>query len=133
VNQPPQANTGTLSKLQPQGATGQGPGNTQVFGGGAIIGVASVSKDKTIREFNKKDHYNQWQFIYDPTTDRGGLLMTPNQPPLQGAVQLNQQQQQQQQQQQLNQQQQQQNSLPAPQNPGAGANPAQPQQMPPDQ
>ena len=51
-----------------------------------------VALDKTIREFNKKNHYNQWQFIYDPSSDRGGLLMTPNQPPLQGAVQLNQQQ-----------------------------------------
>ena len=60
-----------------------GPGGApQVFGGGGIVGVASVSKLKTIREFNKKNHYNQWQFIYDPTTDRGGLLMTPNQPPL---------------------------------------------------
>ena len=46
-----------------------------------------MNKDKTIREFNKKNHYNQWQFIYDPSTDRGGLLMTPNQPPLQGAAQ----------------------------------------------
>ena len=66
-----------------------GPGGAQVFGGGAIVGVASVSKDKTIRVFNKKDHYNQWQFIYDPTSDRGGLLMTPNQPPLKGATSLN--------------------------------------------
>ena len=57
----------------------------QVFGGGPIVGVASTSKDKTIREFNKKSHYNEWQFIYDPTSDRGGLLSTPNQPPLQGA------------------------------------------------
>ena len=65
-----------------------GPGGApQVFGGGAIVGVASASKAKSIREFNKKDHYNQWQFIYDPTTDRGGLLMTPNQPPLQGSMQ----------------------------------------------
>jgi type II secretory pathway pseudopilin PulG len=63
-----------------------GPASTQVFGGGAIVGVASTSKNKTIREFNKKDHYNQWQFIYDPTSDRGGLLMTPNQPSLKGAV-----------------------------------------------
>src|SRR6266566_3267073 len=84
VNQPPQVKSGGLSQIQPQGATGVASGNTQVFGGGAIIGVASVSKDKTIREFNKKDHYNQWQFIYDPTSDRGGLLMTPNQPPLKG-------------------------------------------------
>jgi len=67
-----------------------GPGDApQVFGGGAIVGVVSISKDKTIREFNKKNHYNQWQFIYDPSTDRGGLLMTPNQPPLLGAVQTN--------------------------------------------
>jgi hypothetical protein len=49
--------------------------------------VASKSKDKTIREFNKKNHYNDWQFIYDPNTDRGGMLNTPAQPPLQGLAQ----------------------------------------------
>jgi type II secretory pathway pseudopilin PulG len=64
-----------------------GSAGAQVFGGGGIVGVASTSKEKTIREFNNKDHYNQWQFIYDPTSDRGGLLMTPNQPPLKGSVQ----------------------------------------------
>jgi len=58
----------------------------QVFGGGPIVGVASTSKAQTIREFNHKNHYNQWQFIYDPSTDRGGLLNTPAQPPLQGAL-----------------------------------------------
>jgi hypothetical protein len=47
------------------------------------VGVASVSKDKTIREFNKKKKYNEWQFIYDPTADRGGLITTPYQPALQ--------------------------------------------------
>ncbi len=56
--------------------------NGKVFGGGPIVGVVSASKAASIRSFNKKDHYNQWQFIYDPSTDRGGLLMTPNQPPL---------------------------------------------------
>ena len=72
---------------------GAGPtnGNGQTFGGLPIVGVASTSKKKSIREFNKKDHYNQWQFIYDPSTDRGGLLTTPNQPPLQNAVQVQQQ------------------------------------------
>jgi hypothetical protein len=49
-----------------------------------MVGVASTSKEKSIRIFNKKDHYNQWQFIYDPSSDRGGLLTTPNQPALQG-------------------------------------------------
>ncbi len=83
----------------PGGATGTGgPGaggtassgfgssnNNQVFGGGPVVGVASISKDKTIRVFNKKDRYNEWQFIYDPSMDRGGLLTTPNTPSLQGA------------------------------------------------
>ena len=63
-------------------------GAPQVFGGGAIVGVASLNKkDQSIREFNKKNHYNQWQFFYDPTTDRGGLVKTPYQPPLLGATQ----------------------------------------------
>ena len=72
---------------QPLGQQLGANGAPQVFGGGGIVGVASANKDKTIRVFNKKDHYNQWQFIYDPTTDRGGLLMTPNQPPLMNAAQ----------------------------------------------
>jgi type II secretory pathway pseudopilin PulG len=83
----------------PQGGAngpGAGPGgtassgfgssnNNQVFGGGPVVGVASTSKDKTIRVFNKKERYYEWQFIYDPTMDRGGLLTTPSQPSLQGA------------------------------------------------
>jgi type II secretory pathway pseudopilin PulG len=73
---------GTPPPPQPLSQQAGPNGAPQVFGGGGIVGVASLSKDKTIREFNKKNHYNQWQFIYDPTTDRGGLLMTPNQPPL---------------------------------------------------
>ena len=87
----------------------------QVFGGGAIVGVVSLSKAATVREFNKKNHYNQWQFIYDPSSDRGGLLMTPNQPPIQGAVPVNQL-----------------NGPPAgtPQN-GPGTNPTQQPQQPP--
>ena len=45
--------------------------------------VSALKKD-TIREFNHKKKYNEWQFIYDPATDRGGLITTPNQPPIQG-------------------------------------------------
>jgi hypothetical protein len=61
----------------------------QTFGGGPIVGVlssavANSKKDESIREFNHKKKYSEWQFIYDPATDRGGLLNTPNQPPLQG-------------------------------------------------
>lgn len=97
LNPPGQAGPQTASQPGAPGAAG-GPGaaagptpGPQVFGGGAVVGVASTSKEKTIREFNKKDRYNQWQFIYDPSSDRGGLLTTPNQPQLAGAVPVNQQ------------------------------------------
>ncbi|MGA8490306.1 MAG: hypothetical protein WB711_07780 [Terriglobales bacterium] len=66
------------------GQGGTGP-NGQTFGGGPIVGVASTSKEKSIRVFNKKEHYNEWQFIYNPATDTGGILSTPNQPSLQSA------------------------------------------------
>jgi type II secretory pathway pseudopilin PulG len=66
-----------------KGLSGQPSGPT--FGGGPIVGVVSASKKEGIREFNHKKKYEEWQFIYDPSTDRGGLLSTPNQPPLQGA------------------------------------------------
>ena len=49
------------------------------FGGAPIVGVASLSKDPTIRIFDKKKKYNEWQFVYDPTTDRGVLIKTPAQ------------------------------------------------------
>ena len=85
---------GTGANGQNSGLPGSSAGpnqlTSQTFGGAPIVGVASTSKDKSIREFNKKDHYNQWQFIYDQTSDRGGLLMTPNQPPLKGAVEATQ-------------------------------------------
>jgi hypothetical protein len=111
------------ASTQQAGATATAAPGPQVFGGGAIVGVVSTSKLKTIREFNKKDHYNQWQFIYDPTSDRGGLLMTPNQPPLKGAAPLPPSQ----------------TGGPGGQNPGAQGdqgnrgNPVQPPQLPPDQ
>ncbi len=50
------------------------------LGGGPIIGVSSTSERQSIREFAGKSHYNQWQFIYDPTVDRGGLITGPYQP-----------------------------------------------------
>jgi type II secretory pathway pseudopilin PulG len=70
---------------QVQGATGQtGSNNTifgntgvggQTFGGGAIVGVASKAKEPTIRVFNKKKTYDEWQFIYSPMLDRQNTLL----------------------------------------------------------
>ena len=78
---------GDETKLQPQPLQAI-PGVEQVLPIMKPFKLAS-------REFNKKDHYNQWQFVYDPSTNSGGLIMTPNQPPLQGAAQNAQQNQQQ--------------------------------------
>ncbi len=50
------------------------------FGGGPIIGVASTSEKQSVREFDSKDHYKDWLFVYDPTTDRGGLITGPYEP-----------------------------------------------------
>jgi type II secretory pathway pseudopilin PulG len=51
--------------------------STTAIGGGTIIGVASVSEKQGLHEFNEKTHYNEWYFVYDPTTDRGGLINGP--------------------------------------------------------
>jgi hypothetical protein len=68
---------------QPGGSTSGGLSGA-VFGGGPIVGVASTSKDQSIREFNHKNHYKDWQFIYDPTMERStALITTPAQPALQ--------------------------------------------------
>jgi hypothetical protein len=71
-----QTGTGTTTPANP--ATGGLPGQTQ--GAGGIVGVASVSKAKSIREFGQKANYNKWMFIYDPTQDKGTLLMGPYNP-----------------------------------------------------
>jgi type II secretory pathway pseudopilin PulG len=78
---PPSDDSGS-SKINANGATDQSS-STQLVVGGPIVGVASISKKTTIREFNHKKRYNEWQFVYDPTLDRGGLITTPYQPGLQ--------------------------------------------------
>jgi type II secretory pathway pseudopilin PulG len=56
------------------------------FGGGPIVGVASTSTKESVRIYNKKDHYNDWLFAYNPQADRGGLIVGPYQPPLLAAI-----------------------------------------------
>jgi type II secretory pathway pseudopilin PulG len=50
--------------------------------GEIMFGVVSTSKLRTIREFNRKNRYNQWLFFFDPNYDRGleingPTLLTP--------------------------------------------------------
>ena len=51
------------------------------FGGGPIVGVASTSKDASIRVLNDKDHYNDWEFVYDPRLDPAAQQPQQPQPP----------------------------------------------------
>jgi type II secretory pathway pseudopilin PulG len=46
---------------------------------GGIAGVVSASKDRTIREFSHKNHYNQWLFFYQPAFDTGMEIKGPTQ------------------------------------------------------
>jgi type II secretory pathway pseudopilin PulG len=64
------------------GTSAKSSSTQQVIGGGPILGVASASTAQTIREFNNKNHYDDWLFVYDPASDRGGLLNGPLQPNL---------------------------------------------------
>lgn len=73
---------------QPNSPLSQNSAAGQAFGGAAIVGVASVNKDPTIRIYNKKKTYNEWMFIYDPTQDRTNtLLRGPWQPVTLGGAQ----------------------------------------------
>ena len=74
------SSTGLNSGPGPSGGAGNPLSSDQLsgktFGGGAIVGVSVPSQKQSLKEFQQKDHYNDWQFVYDPTVDptlRGGL------------------------------------------------------------
>jgi type II secretory pathway pseudopilin PulG len=68
------------SNASDTGSSGGSDLSGQVFGGGPIIGVASTSKEKTVREFNKTNHYNDWYFAFDKSQVIVGLLVGPWRP-----------------------------------------------------
>jgi type II secretory pathway pseudopilin PulG len=44
---------------------------------GGIVGVASKSKDKSIRLHNGRSHYNEWVFVYQPQVQAPGAGGAP--------------------------------------------------------
>ena len=42
----------------------------QTFGGAGIIGFSPNSPKPSLLVYKKKTHYNEWEFVYDPITDR---------------------------------------------------------------
>ena len=59
-----------------QGGTSQigSPGANPI---GGIVGVASKSKEKSIRLYNGRSHYNEWVFVYQPQVQAPGAGGAP--------------------------------------------------------
>jgi type II secretory pathway pseudopilin PulG len=66
---------GTTGTAGGPGTTG-GPGTAgsptsgQTFGGGGIIGFSPQSPKQSILVYKKKNHYNEWEFLYSPLMDQ---------------------------------------------------------------
>ena len=74
--------SGTVVGARPAGAAGASPGAQPGAGGatGGIIGVVSKSKDASIRLYNGRTHYNEWQFLFVPQVQAPGQGGVPGQP-----------------------------------------------------
>jgi type II secretory pathway pseudopilin PulG len=77
--------TGSNDPNAPGGSSSTGTGLTgQTFGGGAIIGFSPNSPKQSILTLHKKNHYNEWEFVYDPLAEQmmmqGGPTGLPGQP-----------------------------------------------------
>jgi type II secretory pathway pseudopilin PulG len=69
----------------PTGGRGVSPIGTPGAGTvGGIIGVVSKSKDKSLRLYNGRNHYNEWAFINTPQTQTPGAI-APGGPGQRGA------------------------------------------------
>jgi hypothetical protein len=57
--------------------------SNQTFGGGGIMGFSPGSEKQSILIYKKKNHYNEWEFLYSPLADQmmsGGNAGTIGQP-----------------------------------------------------
>ena len=71
---PSQNNAGVTPASGLPGAQGPGSFGTGAQPGmGPVIGVSSISKLESIKEINGKNHYNDWQFVYDPRLEQQTL------------------------------------------------------------
>jgi len=64
------ANSGSANAGGSIFASNSTGGNNQTFGGGGFIGVESTSPKLAILIYKKKTHFNEWEFVYDPMSDR---------------------------------------------------------------
>jgi type II secretory pathway pseudopilin PulG len=77
-NSPGQGITGVGSSMAgPSSRSAIGSTDNGSQPGQSIFGVASTSKAASIREFDKKSHYNDWLFYYSPQYDQGFEIKGP--------------------------------------------------------
>ena len=61
---------GSTGSTSSTGSSGSDTGlSGQTFGGAGIIGFSPASPGQSILIYKKKNHYNEWEFVYDPLTD----------------------------------------------------------------
>jgi type II secretory pathway pseudopilin PulG len=75
--------TGQSGLTGQTGLTGQSGLTGKTFGGAGIIGFSPNSPKQSIMVYKKKNHYNEWEFVYDPITEQlmsGGNTGTIGQP-----------------------------------------------------
>ncbi len=61
----------------PAGATSSGSTTGSTSRGGAIVGVAPLNNGVSIKELNGRNHYNEWEFVYDPRLDASNRQAVP--------------------------------------------------------
>jgi type II secretory pathway pseudopilin PulG len=62
--------TGSGTSTSAFGSSANPAGNGQTFGGGGIIGFSPQSPKQSILVYKKKNHYNEWEFLYSPQMDQ---------------------------------------------------------------
>ncbi len=86
--------TDTNNTSAASSTTGQ---SGQTFGGMGIIGFSPNSPKQSIMVYKTKNHYNEWEFVYDPIAEQmmqggnagnnAGLQQNPTQTPVQNPAQ----------------------------------------------
>jgi type II secretory pathway pseudopilin PulG len=67
---PGAAPTGSSGSFGSDSSNGGTIGSTQTFGGGGIIGFSPATEKQSILIYKKKDHFNEWEFVYSPLQDQ---------------------------------------------------------------
>lgn len=70
--------SGSSADTANQGSGGAGTsGSPGPVMGGAVIGFSPVGTAESILVYKTKKHYNEWEFVYDPLSERMGLGAAP--------------------------------------------------------